>query len=694
MTPFRWAVALAAGSALVLLLCLCGGLLVWQARPLFTSSLTPTPAVVRATAPAATRTALPTATARVAETATVVTEASPLPATPPPLSPTPDETLRSTLEAVMGTTLPVRDLYDLAIRFGRIDASTPRVVRESDPGYTMGDTLTFTVSNLAESQTFQVEATLRAQSDHASWWVESSATVNQTDLEASARVFEEETYPTNRSLFGSEWSPGVDGDLRVHIFLGEVPGVGGYYSSADEFPRTVNPNSNEKEIFYLNLNNAQPGNDYFDGILAHEFQHMIHWNVDPNEELWINEGLSELAAELNGFEVGSGADAYIRDPDIPVTRWSDQSHPFYGSAFLFLNYFYQRFGQKALTGLVQNEADGQQGFNSALAPYTVTFDELFSDWTVANLLNDSTLQDGRFGYNGERLRAPTPALTVDEYPTVERGDVFQYGTDYITLEAERQAGTLTIEFMGDTSVALLPTQAQGGAWMLWSHRGDDTHTSISRAFDLSGLTQATLRFWTWHDLEPNYDYAYVALSTDGGERWQLLPATTTVETNPHGNSFGPAFTGKSGHAPDADESAESRWQEQVVDLTPFVGQEVLLSFHTITDDALNHNGFVVDDVSIPELGYSEGFEGGAGGWKGAGFVRVDNLLPQRFLVRAVAEGSAEPRILPVTLDASNHATLTVPDFGSSIERVTLIVTGATSFTSERTGYGLIARLQR
>jgi len=34
--------------------------------------------------------------------------------------------------------------------------------------------------------------------------------------------------------------------------------------------------------------------------MAHEFEHMIHWNGDPNEEAWVDEGLAELAMWFYG----------------------------------------------------------------------------------------------------------------------------------------------------------------------------------------------------------------------------------------------------------------------------------------------------------------------------------------------------------------------------------------------------------
>ncbi len=618
---------------------------------------------------------------------------APQPTVPPPDATAPaatDET-RATLDLLRAVPIPQRDLHAIAIRLGRVPADTPRVVSASDPGYQLGDTLTFNVSNTVTEETFTAPATLRAQTAHASWWVANEMTVNQAGLDASAQLFESQTYPTNRAIFGSEWTPGVDGDPRLHIFLGEVPGVGGYYSSADEFPRSINPYSNEKEIFYINLNNASPGESYFDGILAHEFQHMIHWNTDRNEELWVNEGLSELAAQLNGFDVGRATDAFARTPDLPLTRWAEQSHPFYGSAFLFMNYFYHRFGTDAVTALLQVEADGPLAFDELLAPYDSTFDSLFSDWVVANLLDDPSVEDGRFDYPDDASQLPSFAESFSTFPRVDQAEVHQYGTDYIGFRPDNQRGTLRIGLTGDPTVSLLPTHAHSGDWMLWGNRGDDGDTTTTRAVDLRSVSSATLRFWTWYDLEPNYDYAYLLVSTDGGERWQIVPTAATTASNPHGNSFGQAFTGRSGQPEGSEE--EPQWIEQSVDLSPFAGQAVLLRFEVITDDALNYNGFLVDDVSIPQIGYAEDFESGADGWESAGFARVDNLLPQRFIVQVVAQGSEGTRVLRLPLDQANQTEVTIPGFGTTTDRVTLLVSGATPFTSATAGYSFSARVE-
>lgn len=641
---------------------------------------TPIPAPTQAV----TETVAEEATAAPTDTAEPTEEAVPTDTAEPAETPVPEpsatteatevvesqEDIEATFRVLEQTELPARDLYELAVRFGKIPGDTPRIVSETDPGYQLGDELTFTVSNIATGEAFEAPATLRAQTDHANWWVANDVDADQEDLDASAQVFEEQTYPTNRMVFGSEWSPGIDGDVRVNVFLGDVAGVGGYFSSADEFPRSVNPNSNEKETFYLNIYNATPGNSYFDGILAHEFQHMIHWNQDRNEELWINEGMSELAAYLNDFPVGSSLQSYLSDPDITVTRWEVQTGPFYGSAYSFARYLYERFGRETVSRIIAEQANGRQGIEAATG---MPFDEIFADWTVANLLSDETVDEGQYDYPLADS-PPHYSATAKRYPFTTDETVSQYGTDYYRFAASPGDGPLTIEFEGDRTVPLLPTDAHSGNWMLWSNRGDDSYSYTYRAFDLTDVDSATFNFWTWYDIEEEYDFGYVGVSTDGGTTWQLLETDQTTNENPHGNNFGNGYSGT------------SDWAEQSIDLSPFAGQEILVGFHYVTDDALNQNGFVVDDISIPELDYAEDFENGSDGWEFAGWARVDNRLPQRFILRAVLEGEDDTTVIPVELDANNHATLTVDDFGTSVDNVTLIVTGATQETTGDTEY--------
>jgi hypothetical protein len=95
--------------------------------------------------------------------------------------------------------------------------------------------------------------------------------------------------------------------------------LAGYFSSADAVPPEVRRYSNAVEMFLFNSQTVELGEPFAYNVLAHEFQHMIHWSRDRNEENWMNEGFSELAALLNGFYSSGFDGAYIVDPDVQLT---------------------------------------------------------------------------------------------------------------------------------------------------------------------------------------------------------------------------------------------------------------------------------------------------------------------------------------------------------------------------------------
>jgi immune inhibitor A len=605
---------------------------------------------------------------------------------------------RATAYTVAQATLPTRDLLSLGQRFQGLPTGTSRLAVEPAPAYTLGDHHTFWIHDIQTNSYFATEAVLRYQTAHANWWVEAGQEVDAADLERSALRFENQTYPTNRRYFGSEWIPGVDGDSRVSIFLGRVPGVGGYFSGSDSYPATLRPWSNQREMFYINLDNAAPGNDYFDGILAHEFQHMIHWALDRDEDTWVNEGLSELAAQVNGYDVGASAQAFALQPDTQLNAWTelDYAGPHYGASYLFFSYILERYGPGAIRQLAAEPANGIAGIEAVLFPAPIEgpggilagplspgapravggFVDLFADWTIANYLDDAQWGDGRYGYVELQLEPLAYAALHDRYPLHEQATVQQFATDYIRLQGK---GPLTIEFSGSQAVSLVGNQVRTGTYQWWSHRGDDADVTLTRAFDLSGLQTATLQVWMWYSLESDYDYAYVSTSVDGGETWQILANDHTTDYNPSGNSYGPAFTGKSGGG----EAPE--WVLESFDLTPYAGQRIQLRFEVVTDEALNEPGVCLDGIEIPELGYAYDADDGPGGWQAAGWLRVTDQIPQKFLVQVITLGR-ETRVERLRLDGSMRGTFTLQGLGDDVDYAVLAVSAITPVTTEPAAY--------
>ena len=594
---------------------------------------------------------------------------------------------RSTEELLAEVEVPERDPVKLATRLKKLDRPIPVVVNETPPRYQVGDREVFWVSNQDTKEHFTITATLRCVTPHVYMWVEEGCEVDQEALEKSARRFEEQTYPTNRAFFGSEWTPGVDNDPHLSILHARGLGdsVAGYYSVADQYSRLINPYSNEREMFYINLDSIQPGTDFYDGVLAHEFQHMIHWALDRNEDTWVNEGLSELASYLNGYSVGGADFFYSRSPDTQLTSWPDgpgEAGPNYGASYLFMAYFLERFGEEAMKAVVAHPANGIAGFEAVLAERGLRFEDVFADWLIANYLDDPHLEDGRYGYRELEVLSPRLDQTHDRYPVQRSTTVHQYGADYIELSGE---GDVAIEFRGSTRVKLVPNEPHSGRFYWWSNRGDNSDMTLTRPFDLRGLSQATLEVWLWYDIEEDWDYAYIEVSTDGGRTWDILPGRYTTDTNPTGNSFGHAYTGKSGVEGRDSETEEPIWIKEEVDLTPYVGQEVLIRFEYITDDAVNHVGLCVDDIAIPELGYFYDVEEGEGGWVAEGFIRTDNVLPQRFLVQLI-ELDSEPRVRRMELDQRQEGRLVVRGLGEEVERAVLVVSGLAPVTTELASY--------
>jgi hypothetical protein len=557
----------------------------------------------------------------------------------------------------------------------------PEIVKKTATLYQLGDSDTFWVTDSSQTppRVFQARATLRYIGAHSYWWVADGYNVLEADLQHSVEQFEDHTYPTNRAFFGSEWSPGVDGDIRVHIFMGDLPGVAGFFYAANEYSRLAEPYSNEREMFFMNLQSVPPGSTYFDSVLAHEFQHMIHFAQDRNEDAWVNEGMSELAAFINGYGPSSFSNIFSGAPDTQLTSWASPPSAAvvnYGGSFRFMAYFLQRYGEKMTQAVVANPNNGIAGFNAVLAEHgqREQFNEVFADFVVANYLNEPTIDDGRWGYKDF---SPEPVVVAEHYsvyPAEGQTTVYQYGTDYIELSG---AGNVTIDFTGATEVKVVNNDAYSGQYQWYSLRGDDSNTRLTRAFDLRNVSSATLNYSTWYDIETDWDYGYVEISTDGGETWTILQAPHSVTTNPSGNAYGPGYTGLAGEGP--------AWLEESLDISAYAGQEVLIRFEYVTDDAVNRPGWTLDDISIPEIDFYDDVESGVNGWQAEGFVRMNNILPQRFLAQVLEIGETV-NLRQIPLDGENHGVLTVEGLGTTLDRAVLMISGLTPVTTQPASY--------
>ncbi len=564
---------------------------------------------------------------------------------------------------------PDRDLYGLAVGLKRAREEDLRRVVNPDPvSYAQGREDTFWLVDLSGLTVYQSRFVLRLVSPHAYWYVEENQTIRQKDIERAAAGYEEQVHPRVTAAFGEEWSPGVDNDPHLNILNGRLRGVAGYYSSSDEYPLGVVPFSNEREIIYINSSIIPMGSPDYLETLAHELQHAAHWNADASEETWINEGLSELAATIAGFDqatiyrfLQSGPTSLVQWPLLPFGAGRN-----YGAASLFMHYLADHYGKNNdLRPLLNEQEDGIAGVNAYLrsAGYSATFPDVFRDWAVANLLDE---RQGVYGYSDLEVQVGVSKAYdgIIEYSS----EIPQYAVEYVELSLLE--GPLRLRFDGPAENRLLPVDVDSrGCW--WSNSGDSIDSTLTRSVDLTGLDRATLVYQVWYELEEKWDYAYLEVSVDDGRTWDILETPNTTAENPIGNSFGEGYTGNS-----------LGWLDESVDLGAYSGREVLLRFQYVTDDAVNGAGLCVRGVSVPEAGLVEI----TNGWRAEGFVLTSNRVKQDYIVQVI-QMAGENQVTVVPLDGANSGEIVIPA-PQDLDRLVVVVAALAPGTQQWAPYTL------
>jgi immune inhibitor A len=145
-----------------------------------------------------------------------------------------------------------------------------------------------------------------------------------------------------------------------------------------------------------------------------------------------------------------------------------------------------------------------------------------------------------------------------------------------------------------------------GAFEYFGGKGDEVDHKMVTTIDLTGKTSATLDFDAWYNIEQDWDYAMVQVSTDGGATWTSLSSdrtTTTLDPNgyPAIAANLPGYTGSS-----------NGWIHETLDLSAYAGQKIQLQFRSMSDWATNLDGFFADNVKVTADGAQVFFDGAEG----------------------------------------------------------------------------------
>lgn len=585
----------------------------------------------------------------------------PFDAIPPSVDqrPIPDQAAAD-LDRLFAVSQPIHDYFGAKGELSGQDAGTRIIAREPEQ---VGDRAIFHTNDGPR------QAELVYMDDLAAYWIESGLTLDRKALLAAADRLRSRYYPLLNRYIGNEWKPGIDGDplfTILHVLSAPETIELGYFTDENEYPRSLFSHSNEREMIYLNMTQLAPG-PLYDGTLVHEVQHLIQWNLDANEDKWFNEGLSQLAETLTGLNTVDPR-PYLEQTNIRLDRWPDQSgdiHPHYAASYLYLLYFWEQLGDAALTELARHPANGLAAVRAVLAGHqsSLSLESFTADWATALFL-DGTSSDPRANVAHHSLPQPFFADRVRQLPFEGVSQIEQYAVDYIDLDF---SGAATLTFAGDTLVELVDNPPDGGS-IWYAPPANSSRSQLTAAVDLSGLSSATLSFSAWYDLEQDYDFAYLSVSTDGGQNWRLLDTNYGII-----GAYGPAWGGTSTTALEN----KNGWIQESVDLDAYAGQSVQLRFDVLTDFEKFGRGFAVTDLSVSQIATQPD-------WRPQGFVETGSVVPQQWQVRLIREGQS-PEVIPLVLDGLNRVQ-TLVDLGS--EGGVLIIMPLTPFTDSAAEYWL------
>ncbi len=123
-------------------------------------------------------------------------------------------------------------------------------------------------------------------------------------------------WPAVTTVYGEPLERGDEGQkvwILIHnirdasyYFPGQTSYIAGYFSASEDA-------ENNKNMMHIDSydweNRVGPGvaRPYlYEGVFAHEFEHLVHFDIDPDEPSWVDEGLADLAGYLCGYGHSSG----------------------------------------------------------------------------------------------------------------------------------------------------------------------------------------------------------------------------------------------------------------------------------------------------------------------------------------------------------------------------------------------------
>ena len=486
----------------------------------------------------------------------------------------------------------------------------------------VGDSVTFSYNGTLPA--IEVEATMVYENQAVTMWFADDVDVVVDDVALAAERFANEVVPLVEELFGPIPSPGVDGDPRIAILhLNSLGEAAGEFSATDLLPSSVHAQSNGREMLYI-VGDIEVGSDFHIGVLTHELTHLVDYSHRANRQLWLAEALGQLVEHRGGTDSVTSHGRYLAKQTVQLNSWGplqldDRS---YGAGYLYLVYLWEQHGDEIIRAIIQSEYAGIGGIEDALAQRGINHSDFFAQWIGALIVDSRDPDEG--GFSTLELPQVCGIDHVTDLPWSTEAQIPQFAPRYVTMTGE---GLVEVSFEGSPAVGAIPDGPYEGEWMWWAGPADGSAARLTREFDLTGLSQATLAFAAWFDTG-YLDTTSVMVSDDDGARWTIVsgPQAQLVFVEDV------VFDGYSGWSGSGD---GPEWINESIDLSAFVGSKVLVRFQFSSDLFEGRIGFALDDIELIELETLDGAEEDRSEWLAEGFQRVPESVPQPWIVEYV-----------------------------------------------------------
>ncbi len=247
-------------------------------------------------------------------------------------------------------------------------------------------------------------------------------------------------------------------------------------------------------------------------------------------------------------------------------------------------------------GSVSNQAT----FTVSFKPFGINSDglpilsETYNNLPFNQAVTDSLIVPAPSPVTGQD-RSLRWELTVSNGVISWKDTLLHYIDDYQILEKEncdqlsRWSGNWVLSSNGqqEGTAYLRPTS---GSYQ----PGMDSYLTRIRPFDLRPYiySAAELSLWTKFDIEQNYDFAAISISTDSGSTWTNVCTDKTNFSSPFSQQAGP------GTIIPVWDGKQAAWRKEYLNLQPFLGQKVWIRFRFFSDDFTEMDGFGVDNIQV------------------------------------------------------------------------------------------------